>query len=101
MVQKSDVCNENIEDFVVYDWALELKSADKIEEFLQDPIKFLQEIGSLEKFPDFNGFVDSDGKKIEPSDLRAHYEKNGGGKKFSLFHRGIPYREPYYCTILV
>ena len=101
MVKKSDVCNENIEKFIVYDWALELKTPDIINEFLDDPIEFLESIEAFNTMPDFNGFINSLGEKIQPHELRAYYEKNGNGEKFSMFHMGIPYREPWYCGILV
>lgn len=94
-------CNKNIEKFIVYDWALELKSIDVISEFLNDPIKFLEGIEAFSSMPNFNDFINSSGEKIEPHELRAHYEKHGNGEKFSMFHMGIPYREPWYCRILV
>jgi hypothetical protein len=93
--------NENIDKYAIYDWAVDIKGKEEVEQFLQDPKGFLSKIGALDRSPDFNGFVNANGEKIEPSDIRQEIEGRGDVKTIRVAHYGIPYDYPLYCSILV
>lgn len=93
--------NENIDKYAIYDWAVDIKGKEEIERFLEDPKGFLSEIGALDRSPDFNGFANASGEKIEPSDMRKEIEGRGDVETITARHYGIPYDYPWYCTILV
>ncbi|NRB18050.1 MAG: hypothetical protein HRU33_10920 [Rhodobacteraceae bacterium] len=93
--------NENVDKYVIYDWAVDIKGEEEIEEFLTDPKSFLTRIGALKRSPEFNGFVNSDGEKVEPSKMREHFARTGATRGYRVSHYGIPYKHPIYCSILV
>ena len=82
-------------DVAIIDRAIEINTRDKIDEFFEDPEKFLREHGALDGLPEFNGFVDTDGNKLDMDSFRR---QKSGVTTLGFKHYGIPYDYPQYCV---
>lgn len=85
-------------DVAIIDRAVEINTREKVDEFFQNPEKFLRDYDALDGIPDFNGFVDSDGNKL---DLNLFRKQNSGATTLKVKHYGIPYDYPQYCVWVV
>lgn len=89
--------DEPFKNITIFDRAIEIRAAEDIEEFLDDPKAFLQKCGYLDGLPEFNGLLDADGKELDLEELRAQYVRRGSGAILRCAHLGIPYAHPWYC----